>query len=36
MNTEKIDLNLFKIEIELLLKINHENVAKIFSYDQGL
>ena len=28
MNPTKIDLNLFKNEIELLKKINHENVSK--------
>jgi len=35
MNKEKIDLNMFKNEIELLKKINHKNVCKIFSYGCG-
>ena len=35
MNAEKIDLNAFKTEIELLQKINHKNVLKIFAYGFG-
>ena len=35
MNTEKIDLNIFKNEIELLEKINHKNILKIFAYGYG-
>ena len=35
MNTKKIDLSAFKNEIELLKKINHENVFKIFEYGYG-
>ena len=35
INKEKIDLNIFKNEIELLKKINHKNVCKIFSYGCG-
>ena len=35
MNKEKIDLNMFKDEIELLKKINHKNVCKIFAYGCG-
>jgi len=35
MNNEKIELNMFKNEIELLKKINHKNVCKIFSYGCG-
>ena len=36
MNTEKINLNSFKNEIELLEKINHKNILKIFAYGNGL
>ena len=35
MNNKKIELNMFKNEIELLKKINHKNVCKIFSYGCG-
>ena len=35
MNPTKIDLNLFKNEIELLKKINHKNVLKIFNCGYG-
>ena len=35
INKEKIDLNIFKNEIELLKKINHKNVCKIFTYGYG-
>ena len=35
MNSEKIDLSMFKNEIELLKKINHKNVCKIFAYGYG-
>ena len=35
INKEKIDLNIFKNEIELLKKINHKNVCKIFTYGCG-
>ena len=35
MNIEKIDLNIFKNEIKLLKKINHNNVSKIFEYGYG-
>ena len=35
MNPTKIDLNLFKNEIELLKKINHKNVLKIFDCGYG-
>ena len=35
MNPTKIDLNSFKNEIELLKKINHKNVLKIFDYGYG-
>ena len=35
MNTEKINLNSFKNEIELLEKINHKNILKIFAYGNG-
>ena len=35
MNTEKIDLNVFKNEIELMEKVIHKNVCKIFAYGCG-
>ena len=35
MDTEKIDLDIFKNEINLLEKINHKNVLKIFAYGYG-
>ena len=35
MNTEKIDLEVFKNEINLLEKIDHKNVLKIFAYGYG-
>jgi serine/threonine protein kinase len=35
MNADKIDLDVFKNEIELLEKINHKNVLKIFAYGYG-
>ena len=35
MDTEKIDLDVFKNEINLLEKINHKNVLKIFAYGYG-
>ena len=35
MNTEKIDLNVFKNEIVLMEKVNHKNVCKIFAYGCG-
>ena len=35
MNAEKIDLSIFKTEIELLETINHKNVFKIFAYGYG-
>ena len=35
MKPDKINLNMFKNEIELLEKINHKNVLKIFAYGYG-
>ena len=35
MNKEKIDLDVFKNEIELMEKVNHKNVCKIFAYGCG-
>ena len=35
MDTEKIDLDVFKNEINLLEKISHKNVLKIFAYGYG-
>ena len=35
MDREKIDLDVFKNEINLLEKINHKNVLKIFAYGYG-
>ena len=35
MDPHKTDLNIFKTEIKLLEKINHENILKIFAYGFG-
>ena len=35
MNTEKINLNTFKNEINLLKRINHKNIVKIIEYGYG-
>lgn len=35
INKEKIDLDVFKNEIELMEKVNHKNVCKIFAYGCG-
>ena len=35
MDPDKTDLNIFKTEVKLLEKINHENVLKIFAYGFG-
>ena len=35
MDTGKIDLDVFKNEINLLEKINHKNILKIFAYGYG-
>ena len=35
MNKEKIDLDVFKNEIELMEKVHHKNVCKIFAYGCG-
>jgi len=35
MNPSKIDINMFKKEVELVQNINHQNILKIFSYGLG-
>ncbi len=35
IDPEKTDLNIFKTEVKLLEKINHDNILKIFAYGKG-
>jgi len=35
MDPQKTDLNIFKTEVKLLERINHDNILKIFAYGKG-